>query len=140
MLFIDFPPSLFVLIRKVRPEWRVNQPREFIKPRSNGRDDALQFLPSPTSSRFAYNISTIRFEFQSLPFSPCAARETHRFRRSRAAKVEPIRASSFLVIPPRRRRPRRFFVVTRRDVSKKGEGGKIRRSEGSSWLPRSLTM
>lgn len=103
-------------------ECRVNQPREFIKPRSNRRD-ALQFLPSsPTSSsslRVQYLDDPTRVSISPLFLPVCAARHTSFIGGGEVDRQSRITISSFL--------------DARGDVSKR-KGAQLERYKGCGSL------
>lgn len=103
-------------------EWRVNQPREFIKPRSNRRD-ALQFLPSsPTSSsslRVQYLDDPTRVSISPLFLPVCAGRHTSFIGGGEVDRQSRITISSFL--------------DARGDVSKR-KGAQLERYKGCGSL------
>lgn len=128
MLFIDSLP----LLRRSNPKsWAGLRWNVALTDRGNSSSpDPTDVTPYNFSRHqlhhrlaHSYNISTIRLQFQSLPFSPCVTREFRRGR-SRAAKVEPILESW---TPEARRATRRF----------EKKGGENWKSEGSKvWSPR----
>lgn len=126
MLFIDSLP----LLRRSNPKsWAGLRWNVALTDRGNSSSpDPTDVTPYNFSRHqlhhrlaHSYNISTIRFQFQSLPFSPCVTREFRRGR-SRAAKVEPILESW---TPEARRATRRF----------KKKGGKLEKRRVQSVVP-----